>query len=103
MTLLPAKRSELQRSNASEGEKRPPGKRGRLPHQQRTVLTALIALKILNLIMNLCYLDLFICKRKDNTLSSTLYYIRSADICYDIIDQQNEITCRENIDFLCLK
>jgi len=79
------------------------GKRGRLSHQQRTVLTALIALKILNLTMNPCYLDLFIFKRKDNSLSSTLYYIRSADICYDIIDPQNEITCRENIYFLCLK
>lgn len=78
------------------------GKRGRLSHQQRTVLTALIALKILNSTTNLCYLVLFICKRKDNSLSSTLYYIRSADICYDITDQQNEITCRENIDFLFL-
>lgn len=103
MTLLPAKWSVLQRSNASGGETRDHRERGRLSRQQRTLLTALIALKILNLTMNLCYLDLFICKRKDNSLSSTLYYIRSADICYDIIDQQNEITCRENIDFLCLK
>lgn len=79
------------------------GKRGRLSHQQKTVLTVLIALKILILTVKLCYLDLFICKRKDNSLSSTPYYIRSADICYDIIDQQDEITCRENIDFLRLK
>lgn len=49
------------------------GKRGRLSHQPRTALTAAIAVKILNLTMDLCYLVLFVCKRKDNSLFSTLY------------------------------